>query len=423
VQRLTLRRETLTLDSKLEKGALEAERQKIRELHQRQQDSLKCLQMLESKLSRVSLDDDETLRDSNASSRNPTVDFMATSQVPGDTQHANDTNVNIDYTTDDSETSESDGTITDTEEEHLTMEDLSKCAKHAQKLLKRISSLQQSLHDTQKTSQVFRYPKKRVHKLYRRFCQKFESEIVSVTPTNKIDSQPLPAFKPSSSVEGILETCSPDPSHHEPSSMRYYQGARTSHRGSRGMMSTLRALQSQHAHNDIPQPIPTQNMRIPLPTEPSACVSFRLGSASRRDCKVPARIASWSTRLTKMQQPDKEQGAPDPNPIQNARISPPPEPVSVTSSDRSNIRTPQMMMNTRRECETQRQRVRNTAVRSASQKHNRLAATCVASHRAVPRSLVMLYMPSFKNVTLTSYSCFIGCSGRHKSGPHGPTRV
>ncbi|KAF2652587.1 hypothetical protein K491DRAFT_718811 [Lophiostoma macrostomum CBS 122681] len=200
-------------NGKLEKSALEEEREKIRELHQRQQDSLTSLQMLESKLSNVSLDDDGTLSRANDTARIPTVGFTVTSQVPRSSmKHANDGNkTKMDHTTDDSETSESDDTSTDADDENLTTEDLSKCAKHVQKLLRRISSLQHSL-DTQKTPQASRYPKKKVHKLYRRFCRKFEEEMVSVTATKSIISYPLPAFNPSSSVIAVPEETATSPS-------------------------------------------------------------------------------------------------------------------------------------------------------------------------------------------------------------------
>ncbi|KAF2252108.1 hypothetical protein BU26DRAFT_516804 [Trematosphaeria pertusa] len=188
----------------LEKSALEQEREKIRELHQRQQYSLQALQALESKLSKVSLEDEETLRGSNAPSRVPTIDFMVRSSTSVAPEEANQSGAANSGPTamatplsDDSGTSDSDDTVTDDEGEHLTVEELTKCANHVQKLLKRITVLQQSFEAATAQS-TGHYPKHRVSKLYRRFCRKFESEIVLRKAADAAATAPLQEFVPPS---------------------------------------------------------------------------------------------------------------------------------------------------------------------------------------------------------------------------------
>jgi hypothetical protein len=60
----------------METSVMQEEREKIRELHQRQQDSLKSLQALENRFCKVGLDDEETLQGSSATSRVPTLEFI-----------------------------------------------------------------------------------------------------------------------------------------------------------------------------------------------------------------------------------------------------------------------------------------------------------------------------------------------------------
>lgn len=98
---------------------------------------------------------------------------------------------------DDSGTSDSDDTVTDDEGEHLTVEELTKCANHVQKLLKRITVLQQSFEAATAQS-TGHYPKHRVSKLYRRFCRKFESEIVLRKAADAAATAPLQEFVPPS---------------------------------------------------------------------------------------------------------------------------------------------------------------------------------------------------------------------------------
>jgi len=163
----------------MEKSVLEEERDKIRELHQRQQDSLKSLQALENRFCHIALDDEETLRGSSIASRVPTLELMTSAPVmelpplekPSKPQK--DT-ITIDLSTaDDSDASDSDATMSgDDNEEQISTEELAKAADHVKKLLKRITMLQKSFDVDKKKHQ-----KRRVHKMYQRFCRKFESGI------------------------------------------------------------------------------------------------------------------------------------------------------------------------------------------------------------------------------------------------------
>jgi hypothetical protein len=162
----------------MEKSVMKEERDKIRELHQRQQDSIKSLQALESRFCGVAIDDEETLQGSSNASRVPTLELMTNAQAmklpPLEKHIESQTNtVTIDISaTDDSDTSDSDATMMDEDGEHISREELSKAAKHVIKLLRRIIVLQKSLENNQKPHQ-----KRRVRKIYQRFCRKFESGI------------------------------------------------------------------------------------------------------------------------------------------------------------------------------------------------------------------------------------------------------
>ncbi|KAI4622313.1 hypothetical protein J4E83_005055 [Alternaria metachromatica] len=164
---------------KMEKGVLDEEREKIRELHQRQQDSLKSLQALENRFCHIAINDEETLRGSSVASRVPTLELMTSAPVvelpplekPSKPQKDF---ITIDLSTaDDSDTSDSDATMSgDDNEEQISTEELAKAADHVKKLLKRITMLQKSFGVDKK-----KYRKRHVHKMYQRFCRKFESGI------------------------------------------------------------------------------------------------------------------------------------------------------------------------------------------------------------------------------------------------------
>jgi hypothetical protein len=187
---------------KLEQSAIEKEREKIRQLHQRQQESLKNLQALESKLSGVSLnenddDDDSTLQGSVPPSRAPTVAFMLAQtdagregkEKEGHPKTKQDSQAVMspdEWSSSDDDTA---GEDSGNEVAHVSVEDLVKCTRHVQSLLKRINSLQHAFEESQ--PQTIRHSRK-LHKLYMRFCQKFESDVlkrkVNTTP------RPLPRF-------------------------------------------------------------------------------------------------------------------------------------------------------------------------------------------------------------------------------------
>lgn len=152
---------------------LEQEREKIRQLHQRRQDPLKFLQSLEAELGNVALNDEETLYGSNVTSRAPTLELMF-NPPSKDAYLANRASdqVGIDFDAlpllpQYSETSDSDLTSTDDEDENLSQEELANAAKHVQRLLKRIEKLQHSFDATQNNKT---HRKKRMSRIYRRFC-------------------------------------------------------------------------------------------------------------------------------------------------------------------------------------------------------------------------------------------------------------
>ena len=161
------------------------ERDTIRELHQRQQDSARALHALETKIGGPFLADDETLSGSAAPSRVPTINFLVNSSA----RHVSlDGNPSLfDARTvqqapsalaDDSETPDTDDTAIDDDSELLTVNELAHCVKHVQKLLVRIASLQETC-DRQPHGHL---PRSRVLKVYRRFCRKFDSEMVVPQP-------------------------------------------------------------------------------------------------------------------------------------------------------------------------------------------------------------------------------------------------
>jgi hypothetical protein len=143
-----------TCRRQLEREALELEREKVRALHQRQQDSLSCLQVLETKLSRVSFDNDGTVQGSEVPSKAPTAWLTIVDAA----------------TLDISETSESDTTMTDSDDEHVSLEQLADAAKHVEKLLRRITLLQKRCENNA-------HGRRRVHRMYERFRVRWEASI------------------------------------------------------------------------------------------------------------------------------------------------------------------------------------------------------------------------------------------------------
>lgn len=169
----------------MEKASLEEQRKNIREMHQQQQDSLKILKTLESRLCNVRLGDESTLHSSEPPSRTSTnevnpiqVMAIAPTSSTGNAQ-VKSNNAAMDLlAADTSETSDSDAS-TDEEGEPLTAEDLAKCTSHIQKLLRRVTKLQNAMENRQG---VQKHRKRRIQKMYTRFCHKFETDIIS-TPS------------------------------------------------------------------------------------------------------------------------------------------------------------------------------------------------------------------------------------------------
>jgi hypothetical protein len=122
---------------------------------------------------------------SNPVSRVPTISFATLQSVPIATQAEKNMQQEKQFDaqtsnlTDESETLESDDSITEDGDTSLTTDELTKCAKHVQKLLGKIVSLQQELEVAPSAS---RYPRKRMRNTYRRFCRKFDSVLFAQTP-------------------------------------------------------------------------------------------------------------------------------------------------------------------------------------------------------------------------------------------------
>jgi hypothetical protein len=163
----------------MEKSVMEEERVKVREWHQREQDSLKIQRDVERRFRDITLEDEDTLQGSGIASRVPTSELMANTQgmkLPPLERHPKIQvkTITVDLSTvDDSDTSDSNATMTDDEnEDHISTEELARAANHVKRLLQRIMMLQKSLAPDQKT-----HRKRHVHKMYQRFCRKFESGI------------------------------------------------------------------------------------------------------------------------------------------------------------------------------------------------------------------------------------------------------
>ncbi len=177
---------------------MEEERVKVREWHQREQDSLKIQRAVESRFCDLTLDDKGTLQGSRIASRVVTSELMVNTQamnLPPLEKHSKiqANTITIDLSTvDDSDTSDSNATMTDDEnEDHISTEELSRAADHVKGLLKRITVLQKSLATNQKT-----HRKRHVHKMYQRFCRKFESGINAPQASFPSVHDPLQAAHP-----------------------------------------------------------------------------------------------------------------------------------------------------------------------------------------------------------------------------------
>jgi hypothetical protein len=163
-----------------ENDALEQKREKIRELHQQRQDSLKALQALESKLNKVTIDDGVKPQGLHLPPQVPTpgpaFGIAAHDASPSKTlgPHIQSNIVMTNLPIVDSDSSDSEAILSDDDEEHVSLEELVKAAQHVQKMLARIELLIKSSEVTQDSKHC---RKRRVHKIYKRFCRRWESDI------------------------------------------------------------------------------------------------------------------------------------------------------------------------------------------------------------------------------------------------------
>jgi len=111
---------------------------------------------------------------------NPTNDALPSTHTSGQTQRSVNTADIMDVEID---TSDSEVTTTDDEGEHLSLEEIAAAARHVQKLLKRITKLQHKFENTGKSKG---HKKKRVNKLYHRFCRKWEADVAAARPAQPI---------------------------------------------------------------------------------------------------------------------------------------------------------------------------------------------------------------------------------------------
>lgn len=133
------------------------------------------LNILEKKLDDISLDDSETLHGSSNPSRTSTVDLVA--YAPSKTFESIKKSAPFKQKIPECLSDDSDDTIgseSGSDGEPISTEDLMKCTKHVQTLLRRIESLQDLVSEVKPA----RRSKRRVHKAYRRFCSKIENEIL-----------------------------------------------------------------------------------------------------------------------------------------------------------------------------------------------------------------------------------------------------
>ncbi|CAI6341102.1 unnamed protein product [Periconia digitata] len=186
----------------------EEERNKVRELHLRQQNSLEALKAFESKLNNNYPSDGEAFQTSSIPSRVPTIDFIVNTQGPSRTPPAagsmfrRATATTVDHFSQHSLASDSDDTVTDDDEDDdeegersFTQDELAQCAAHVQELLKGIGSLQNT-YNVQTGGKARYCPRFRVHKLYKRFRRRFESEMSDQKSNTATSAVPFPGFQP-----------------------------------------------------------------------------------------------------------------------------------------------------------------------------------------------------------------------------------
>jgi hypothetical protein len=265
-----------------ENDALEQKREKIRELHQQQQDSLKALQALESKLNEVTIDDGGKPQGLHLPPQVPTpgpvFGVAAQDALPSNTlgPHIQSNVVMTNLPRVDSDSSDSEAILSDEEEEHMSLEELTKAAQHVQKMLARIELLIKSSAVTQ-DSKTCR--KRRVNKIYKRFCRRWESDI-SIGPVSPRKNR---AFYPIAST-GTGQRAAPR-GHMSmgkmPRSTPQQDTRQTSHSQPQWDLavadfsahslpnSTLSTSYSSRIPMEHPIPVPPQNVNHQYPPSPS----------------------------------------------------------------------------------------------------------------------------------------------------------
>lgn len=126
------------------------------------------------------------------------------------------------------DTSDSEAVKSDEEGQHLTYDEFAPCAVHVQKLPRRIVMLQESLKSGQA---VDRHRKRRMHKVYQRFCQRFEASIID--PTSAPPTKSSPPIRNRNSLSPDVTGRTQRPSHHRQQSTRSVQSSQSTHRISR----------------------------------------------------------------------------------------------------------------------------------------------------------------------------------------------
>ncbi|OCL11322.1 hypothetical protein AOQ84DRAFT_374099 [Glonium stellatum] len=170
------------------------ERENIRLLHQRNQQSLTHLGLLEKRLDNVSISDSATLEGQSSQLDTHSFSFLVQQSLKDKERDSfNEPLQNKNFgKLDECLSDDSDDTIGEgVDGDRLTKEDLIKCAKHVQKLLQRIESLQNLVSDNSKGSH---HSKHRVRKVCRRFCQRIESEVLSQSNVDSSSFTPPPQY-------------------------------------------------------------------------------------------------------------------------------------------------------------------------------------------------------------------------------------
>ena len=162
----------------LEAEKLEREREKIRELHLRQQDSLKSLEALEQKLNEVTIMKEPRVH--NPSLDSSTSTLLTMPDAPGQRQTAAAFKDQGSLSDESSDSEQSEALFLglnthDSRDNKLLGEaELAKCAKHVRRLLQRINKLQRSITSGgRRTCNT-----KTLNGVYKKFCYRWEMELL-----------------------------------------------------------------------------------------------------------------------------------------------------------------------------------------------------------------------------------------------------